>query len=80
MEFKYIIHEYLSICGGFKGVFQRTKMIILGKENNQNHYDDLYSDLGNPTMKSIEMLFHTTKVMGKCCSSPVGFNVSPLCH
>jgi hypothetical protein len=55
-------------------------MSIFGKAIDYNHDDDLFPDLGNPTMKSIEISIHIVGGIGRGWSVPGILIVSPLLH
>jgi hypothetical protein len=53
MKFEDIIHKKLSHYACGEGMLKSIEMSIFGKTINHHHDDDLFPDLGRPTMKSI---------------------------
>jgi hypothetical protein len=41
---------------------------------------DLFSTLGRPTIKSMDIFVHREDGMGKGCKTPIDLIVSPLLH
>jgi hypothetical protein len=66
MNLEYMIHEKLIHSGCSKWMLKSTKMSILGKTINYTMMSDLFPNLGNPTIKSIEM---SLQIVGRIGSS-----------
>jgi hypothetical protein len=80
INFKDIIHKIL-IHGGFREwVLESIDMIIFGKTITTTMMNNLLPDLGNPTMKSIEISIHITGAIGRVWSVPGILIVFPLLH
>jgi hypothetical protein len=80
MKFEDIIHENLSHGGWCERVLKGTKMSIFGKESTTTMMIDLFLDLGNLALKSIEISVHIAGGIKRGWSVLVILIVSPLLH
>ena len=70
MKLEDLIHEKLSHNGGYKWVLKSTKMSIHGRLSTTTMMTNLLPDLGNPTIKSIEISLQIAGGIGRGCSVP----------